>query len=116
MLMANVGIVRLIGHMNVQNQYELENAMLKLQMKQQEELILQQTKKYQEISYLRHDMKRYFVTYQQLLRDEKYEIVQKDIEKMLGEKLQIRNRVYTENSILNAVINEKVDRCEEQKY
>lgn len=115
MLMANVGIVRLIGHMNVQNQYELENAMLKLQMKQQEELILQQTKKYQEISYLRHDMKRYFVTYQQLLRDKKYEIVQQDIEKMLGEKLQIRNRVYTENSILNAVINEKVDRCEEEK-
>ena len=33
----------------------------------------------------------------------------------MEEKLEIRTRVYTENSIINAVINEKMDRCEEAK-
>ncbi|MBO5069890.1 MAG: GHKL domain-containing protein [Roseburia sp.] len=115
MLVANVVMVRLVGRMNVQNHYELENSMLKLQMRHQEEHIRQETKSYLEISALRHDIRRYFVTYQQLLKEGKYEIVQQDIEQVLEEKLEIRNRVYTENSIINAVINEKMDRCEEAK-
>lgn len=113
MLMANIGIIRLVGHINVKNHYELENTMLKLQMRQQEEHILQEAKSYQEIRALRHDIKRYFVTYQQLLKEGKTAIVQQDIERVLGEKLKISNRMYTENPVMNAIINEKMTKCQE---
>ena len=113
MFAANIAVLHLIRHINIQNVYELENNMLKLEMKQQEEHIRTMEKNYYEIRTMRHDMKRYFVTYLRLLKDGKYDIVEQDMEHILGKKLQAERYWYTENSIINAVINEKVGRCKE---
>lgn len=113
MLMANVVVLQLIHYINQQNNYELENTVLKMQLAQQEEHIRQREKNDIEIRALRHDMKRYFITYQQLLEEGKVEVVKRDIEKVLGEKLVIEEHAHTKNSIINSVINEKIGRCKE---
>ena len=60
---------------------------------------------------MRHDLKRYLVTYRQLLQEGKYEVIEADIDKMLGKRLNTNHCVYTENTILNAVICEKMEQC-----
>lgn len=114
MLSANAAVLWLIACINKQNNYEMENVVLKLQLTQQEKEIKQREKSNLEIRMLRHDMKRYFVTYQQLLRDGQYELVERDIEKVLGEKLETEWCQYTENQIINSILNEKVSRCKEK--
>lgn len=61
-------------------------------------------KNYREVQLLRHDLKRYLVTYRQLLQEGKYEVIEADIDKILGKRLNTNHCVYTENTILNAVI------------
>lgn len=112
MLLANFAVMRLIAHLNRQNRYEMENAILKVQIRQQGRQFSREEENYQEMRKLRHDMKRYFVTYLQLLRDGEYELVQQEMEQVLGTKLAAERFRYTENRILNAIINEKVQRCE----
>ena len=60
---------------------------------------------------MRHDLKRYLVTYRQLLQEGKYEVIEADIDKILGKRLNTNHCVYTENTILNAVICEKMEQC-----
>lgn len=115
MLASNVAVLFLIDRLNQQNRYELENAMLRMQMIHQEERIRMEEKTYQEIRILRHDMKRYFVTYLQLMRDGQYELVERDMEQVLGKKLEKNYVMYTRNPILNAVITEKAKRCREKQ-
>ena len=68
-------------------------------------------KNYREVQLLRHDLKRYLVTYRQLLQEGKYEVIEADIDKILGKRLNTNHCVYTENTILNAVICEKMEQC-----
>lgn len=60
---------------------------------------------------MRHDLKRYLVTYRQLLQEGKYEVIEADIDKILGKRLNTNHCVYTENTILNVVICEKMEQC-----
>ena len=87
--------------------YEMENALLYMQITQQEKRIREEEKNYREVQLLRHDLKRYLVTYRQLLQEGKYEVIEADIDKILGKRLNTNHCVYTENTILNAVICEK---------
>jgi hypothetical protein len=111
MLLANVIVVYLVERLNKQKWYQMENAVLKLRVEQQQDHITQEKQKNQEIRVLRHDMKRYFVTYLQLLRNGQYQLVERDIEQVLGDKLEVEQHYYTENEILNTVINEKAQKC-----
>lgn len=111
MFIANIIVLKMMFHINQQNHYEMENALLYMQITQQEKRIREEEKNYREVQLLRHDLKRYLVTYRQLLQDGKYEIIEADIDKILGKRLNTNHCVYTENTILNAVICEKMEQC-----
>lgn len=111
MFIANIIVLKMIFHINQQNHYEMENALLHMQITQQEKRIREEEKNYREVQLLRHDLKRYLVTYRQLLQEGKYEVIEADIDKILGERLNTNHCVYTENTILNAVICEKMEQC-----
>ena len=111
MFSANIIVLKMIFHINQQNHYEMENALLHMQIMQQEKRIREEEKNYREVQLLRHDLKRYLVTYRQLLQDGKYEVIEADIDKILGKRLNTNHCVYTENTILNAVICEKMEQC-----
>ena len=111
MFIANIIVLKMIFHINQQNHYEMENALLYMQITQQEKRIREEEKNYREFQLLRHDLKRYLVTYRQLLQEGKYEVIEADIDKILGKRLNTNHCVYTENTILNAVICEKMEQC-----
>lgn len=111
MFIANIIVLKMIFHINQQNHYEMENALLYMQITQQEKRIREEKKNYREVQLLRHDLKRYLVTYRQLLQEGKYEVIEADIDKILGKRLNTNHCVYTENTILNAVICEKMEQC-----
>ena len=111
MFIANIIVLKMIFHINQQNHYEMENALLYMQITQQEKRIREEEKNYREVQLLRHDLKIYLVTYRQLLQEGKYEVIEADIDKILGKRLNTNHCVYTENTILNAVICEKMEQC-----
>lgn len=111
MFIANIIVLKMIFHINQQNHYEMENALLYMQITQQEKRIREEEKNYREVQLLRHDLKRYLVTYRQLLQEGKYEVIEADIDKILRKRLNTNHCVYTENTILNAVICEKMEQC-----
>lgn len=111
MFIANIIVLKMIFHINQQNHYEMENALLYMQITQQEKRIREEEKNYREVQLLRHDLKRYLVTYRQVLQEGKYEVIEADIDKILGKRLNTNHCVYTENTILNAVICEKMEQC-----
>ena len=111
MFIANIIVLKMIFHINQQNHYEMENALLYMQITQQEKRIREEEKNYREVQLLRHDLKRYLVTYRQLLQEGKYEVIEADIDKILGKRLNTNHCVYTENTIRNAVICEKMEQC-----
>lgn len=111
MFIANIIVLKMIFHINQQNHYEMENALLYMQITQQEKRIREEEKNYREVQLLRHDLKRYLVTYRQWLQEGKYEVIEADIDKILGKRLNTNHCVYTENTILNAVICEKMEQC-----
>lgn len=111
MFIANIIVLKMIFHINQQNHYEMENALLHMQIMQQEKRIREEEKNYREVQLLRHDLKRYFVTYRQLLQEGKYDIVEQDIDKILGERLNMMYFAYTDNTILNTVICDKAAQC-----
>lgn len=111
MFIANIIVLKMIFHINQQNHYEMENALLYMQITQQEKRIREEEKNYREVQLLRHDLKRYLVTYRQLIQEGKYEVIEADIDKILGKRLNTNHCVYTENTILNAVICEKMEQC-----
>lgn len=112
MLLANFAVLHLIIRLNRQNRYEMENAVLKVMLEQQERQFRREEENYQRMCQLRHDIKRYFVTYLELLRNGEYELVQQEMEQMVGTKLAAERFRYTNNRILNAIVNEKAQCCE----
>lgn len=111
----NAFLFWLIRKINDQNRCELENGILKVQLEQQEKLIYNTEQLYQDARKIRHDMKHYFTTYLQLLKDGDTDLVIEEMQKMLKTKLDVKNFFYMESKMLNAVINQKATICKEEK-
>lgn len=108
LLVINSFMFWLIRKMNYQNRCELENEVLKVQLEQQESQI-HNTRK------MRHDMKHYFTTYLQLLRDGETEVVIQEMQSILETELEAENVFYMESRMVNAVINQKAALCKKNK-
>lgn len=104
----------MIRRMNEQNRCRLENGILRVQLDQQEKLICNTQHLYQDTRKIRHDMKHYFTTYLQLLKDGDVELVMEDMQKMLDTQLDAKNYFYIEDKMLGAVINQKASVCREE--
>lgn len=97
-----------------QSRYALENSILKVQISKREQQAIEE-EDYRRMRMLRHDMKQYFVTYLQLLKEGQSELVKSDMQRMIGERIALRQHRYTQDMVFNAVINEKAQRCREHK-
>lgn len=115
LFLANIFLFYLIRKMNHQSRYELENGILKVQLEQQEKQIYNTERLYQEARKIRHDMKHYFATYLQLLKDGETEVVIEDMQKIMQTQLETSNIFYMEGKMLNAVINQKALICKERQ-
>lgn len=115
LFLVNVFLFYLIRKMNYQNRCELENGILKVQLEQQEKLIYNTERLYQDARKIRHDMKHYFTTYLQLLKDGDTDIVIEEMQNMLQTQLDVKNFFYMDSKMLNAVINQKASVCKEEE-
>lgn len=88
LLVINSFMFWLIRKMNYQNRCELENEVLKVQLEQQESQIHNTELLYQNTRKMRHDMKHYFTTYLQLLRDGETEVVIQEMQSILETELK----------------------------
>lgn len=70
---------------------------------------------YQNTRKMRHDMKHYFTTYLQLLRDGETEVVIQEMQSILETELEAENVFYMESRMVNAVINQKAALCKKNK-
>lgn len=115
LLVINSFMFWLIRKMNYQNRCELENEVLKVQLEQQESQIHNTELLYQNTRKMRHDMKHYFTTYLQLLRDGETEVVIQEMQSILETELEAENVFYMESRMVNAVINQKAALCKKNK-
>ena len=115
LLVINSFMFWLIRRMNYQNRCELENEVLKVQLEQQESQIHNTELLYQNTRKMRHDMKHYFTTYLQLLRDGETEVVMKEMQSILETELEAENVFYMDCRMVNAVINQKAALCKKNK-
>ena len=113
LFIVNLLILYLLKQMNFQHQYQMENSILRTQLKEQEQRIQEVENSNQQIRSLRHDMKNYLFGYSQLLKEGKTQTVLADIEKKLQLKLYSDLCVYTDNSLINSLLNVKAMLCEE---
>ncbi len=122
LLIANImevvvaSIVYYIMHtIGKQRQLRAENAILSMQIHEQENRLRQTEELYQTTRKMRHDMKRYFTTYLELLEAGKTELVIEDLQQTLQNRLPAKQVVYTSNQVINAVINDKMRICQEKE-
>ena len=101
--------------MGKQRLLRAENAILSMQIHEQENRLRQTEELYQATRKMRHDMKRYFTTYLELLEAGKTEMVIEDLQQTLQSRLPAKQVVYTSNQVINAVINDKMRICQEKK-
>lgn len=97
-----------------QRKLRAENAILSMQIHEQENRLRQTEELYQTTRKMRHDMKRYFTTYLELLEAGKTEMVIEDLQQTLQNRLPAKQVVYTSNQVINAVINDKLRICQEK--
>ncbi len=105
-------IMRAMGKQRV---LRAENAILSMQIHEQENRLRQTEELYQTTRKMRHDMKRYFTTYLELLEAGKTELVIEDLQQTLQNRLPAKQVVYTSNQVINAVINDKMRICQEKR-
>lgn len=114
LLVINSFMFWLIRKMNYQNRCELENEVLKVQLEQQESQIHNTELLYQNTRKMRHDMKHYFTTYLQLLRDGETEVVIQEMQSILETELEaeiqqenkreIRLKMFIYKEMINIIV------------
>lgn len=115
LFIVNLLLLYLLKQMNFQHQFQMENSILRTQLKEQEQRIQEVENSHQQIRSLRHDMKNYLFGYSELLKAGKTQTVLEDIEKKLKLKLYSDLCVYTDNALINSLLNMKAMLCEEHR-
>lgn len=101
----------------VQKQYkkELEYTVFKASYDSEYKNIDDIRNLYLEAKKIRHDLKNYVTTTKDLLNDEKYDLAKKYLKQFEDEKIDMINQtVYTQNVIMDLIINRKFAICEEK--
>ena len=109
MLAATLLVLYLLRQLQMQHQRDTENKMLSLQISEQKQLFDQMQMSIETVQSVRHDMKNFLLQYKLLLDEGNVQEVQKDLEKMLGERLLPAYASYTKNPLLNALLKYKSD-------
>lgn len=107
MFFSTLLVLYLLKQLQKKNQNDTENKMLSLQISEQKTLFDQMLQNEEKVQSLRHDMKNFLLQYKILLEDGNVTEVQKDLAKMLGQRLMPAS--YTKNPSLNALLTYKYD-------
>lgn len=105
-----IGLVLLDMIYNEQ-QKDQERQLLKLQLADQQQAFQQMKNQYDSIRILRHDMKNTLLNYRIMLKDGNTEQVVENIDELLENSLGESECTYTENALLNTLINETKKKC-----
>ena len=109
-----VAIHQLLKQLGRQQKLKEENDILSMQIYEQEYRLRQTEELYHATRKMRHDMKRYFTTYLELLEAGKTDMVIEELRQTLRTRLPEKQVVYTSNQVINAVINDKLCCCQEK--
>lgn len=90
---------------------QLQNSLLKLQVKEQEHRIIENEKKYELDRIARHDMKHLLLNYRILLDEGKYKEVRNNISEYLNEPGLNADMRFTENRLLDSLLHSKYQTC-----
>lgn len=85
-------VLWLLNHLQNQNRELLENSILRTQLREQEKLMKVSEESNQKIREVRHDIRRYFSNYLQLLEEGKVELVKKKCKRLLPRNCQRNSR------------------------
>lgn len=97
--------------LNAQNMYKIENEKLKTYLDEEEKNIKRIEELYEHSSIIRHDVKHYAVMMKNLLKEENYLELEKMIDELGEGELSGATVIYTKNTALNAVLNDKMSVC-----
>ncbi|MDO4489880.1 MAG: GHKL domain-containing protein [Lachnospiraceae bacterium] len=109
-------IITIIGLFLLDLQYkeqqkEQEEKLLKLQIAEQQQAMQKMKKQYDSIRILKHDIKNILLNYRTLLTDNHVKEVIENINSILSSHIDSTAPVYSENSLLNALLNEMHKKC-----
>lgn len=97
--------------LNVQNMYKIENEKIKTYLDEEEKNIKRIEELYEHSSIIRHDVKHYAVMMKNLIKEENYLELEKMIDELGEGELSGAAVIYTKNTALNAVLNDKMSVC-----
>ena len=100
--------------LNVQNNYKLENERLRSFIKEEEQNIRRIEELYENSKIIRHDLKHYSVMISNYLKDGRYDEIQQFLDDTVEESISKSTVYYTSDNTLNAVLNNKLDTCNEK--
>ncbi|MCM1179478.1 MAG: GHKL domain-containing protein [Clostridium sp.] len=111
-ILMSVAAVICVYRLNVQNRYKLEYEVLKAKLDEEKYMLKRVEEMHENNRILRHDLKRYLTAVQGLLIGEDMEGAKQYIEKAVDTHFDSDLTVYTNSSIINAVINDRKFLCE----
>lgn len=106
-------VLILLMRLHRQNEKVLENKVLQTQIKEQERRILAAEQGNRRVYQMRHDIKRYFTNYLYLLEQGQVDRTISEMRKTFEQNLLVDPQEYTDDVLLNGVINEKRQICEQ---
>lgn len=115
LIISNIATLILVSKMNKDNNAEIENQLLSLQVNEQTRLVERTSELYEEARTLRHDLKHYFVTMSEMLKNGETDEVIEQMQKITNTKLAKIDIVNISNGYLNAAINSKLSECYRNK-
>lgn len=109
----NVLLFFLLQYLGKENLKRKEMALLQIHEKENKKLFEQMGEQYNEIRKIKHDMKGCIDCSLRLLQERKYSEAEEYLKTFLNEKTKnIVSAVFTDSSVINAVINSKIAQCD----
>ncbi len=112
-IISNVATLFLVRKMNRDNKVEIENELLTMQISNQTRLVEKTSELYEEARTMRHNLKHYFVTMGEMLKNGQIDEVIDEMKKITDTQLAKVDIVNISNGYLNAAINGKLSECQQ---
>lgn len=113
LIISNVATLFLVRKMNRDNKVEIENELLTMQISEQTRLVERTSELYEETRTMRHNLKHYFVTMGEMLKNGQIDEVIYEMKKITDTQLAKVDIVNISNGYLNAAINGKLSECQQ---
>lgn len=113
LIISNVATLFLVREMNRDNKVEIENELLTMQISEQTRLVERTSELYEEARTMRHNLKHYFVTMGEMLKNGQIDEVIYEMKKITDTQLAKVDIVNISNGYLNAAINGKLSECQQ---